>query len=1186
MSEKPQKSTLTTRSPADLAALDAANRARALDLGASFIVQAPAGAGKTELLTQRFLGLLATVEAPEQIVAITFTRKAAAEMRNRILLRLEKAQEPEPVTAHERTSWRLARAAQARDTELGWGLAGNPERLRIFTIDALCASLVRQMPYLSRFGGMPRIADKPALHYAEAARRTVAAIEDFPCVGRALATLDNDAGRLRRLLVAMLAFREQWLPHVHRLRGGDFDTSFDAADSFDAAALGAELTANLERLVQRDLAAVAEAFLGHQSAALMAAARFVAQANPDFVTLADWQAPLGDSPEDLPRWQALAALLVTSSTGTPRKQFNARIGLPASDPVAKAHAGELKAVAEWLDTDNAALDALKRAARCPWPRYAEADLAAIETFAEVLVLASGLLWTVFQEAGETDFAAVAERAVAALGAADAPTDLALRLDYAIRHLLVDEFQDTNPQQIDLLEKLTAGWQSDGKSGDGRTLFVVGDPMQSIYRFRKADVGLFLRAWERGIGDVPLAALTLYRNNRSVPAVVDWVNGAFGAIFPAAPDAEQGRVAYAPAIATRTETGGGVTVHPVLVPKEVIDGDALADQQEAQAMLDVVEATWRERPDADIAVLVRARDHLAPLVDRLRRARPLLRYEAVEIESLAARQPIQDLLALTRALAHRADRVNWLAILRAPWCGLTLADLYQLSTLKVDAGDTLSNTPRPTLWAALNDTERCATLSADGQARLAHLRDALAPLMNAPGRHALRRAVEIAWRRLGGPATLAGASERADVAAYFTLLDRLDAGGPLDMARLDEEVASLYAAPSSDPQAGRLKFMTIHKAKGLEFDTVLLPGLHRRAGRNETRLLAWDSARDAAGVHRLVVAPYRPDADEDEDELDAGNAGDALRRYIEGLETARADQEARRLLYVAATRAVRALHLFAVQRPKFETKTNDYALTVPKKLEGTGFNILWPLLATDFQAAAAQLATTEAEAAPASRLADFTPQLQRLPLATLRAARVPQGFPAVIDFPLAPACGDDLIEAAPDFRTLSQLAPHIGTLVHRYLELIATAGVEGWDAARLATCRPVCEKWLRQQGHDAATARKGAERVLHALGRALASEHGRWILRARPAAACELALTQRDAADLRNNVVDRSFIEDGVRWVIDYKTGAHEGGAVETFIAARRAEYAPQLARYAALFTDAPVRQALYFVDLDRFEELT
>ena len=1175
MSLQAQKSALAARSPDVLAALDAAHRARALDLGASFIVQAPAGAGKTELLTQRFLGLLATVEAPEQIVAITFTRKAAAEMRNRILLRLERAADAEPATAHERTSWRLARAAQARDAELGWGLAGNPERLRILTIDALCASLVRQMPYLSRFGGMPRIADKPALHYAEAARRTVAAIEDFPCVGRALSILDNDAGRLGRLLVAMLAFREQWLPHVHRLRGG----------GFDAAALGAELTANLERLVQRDLAAVAEAFLGHQSAELMAAARFVAQANPDFAALADWHAPLGSAAADLPCWQALTALLVTSSSGTPRKQFNARIGLPATDPVAKAHAGELKAVAAWLDDNSTALAALKCAARCPWPRYAEADLAAIETFAEVLVLATGFLWTLFQEAGETDFAAVAERAVAALGAADAPTDLALRLDYAIRHLLVDEFQDTNPQQIELLEKLTAGWQA----GDGRTLFVVGDPMQSIYRFRKADVGLFLRAWERGIGDVPLEALTLYRNNRSVPAVVEWVNGAFGAIFPAAPDAEQGRVAYAPAIATREAEIGGVSVHPILVPKEMDDGEVLADQQEAQAMLDVIEATWRARPNADIAVLVRARDHLAPLADCLRRVRPALRYEAVEIESLAARQPIQDLLALTRALVHRADRVNWLAILRAPWCGLTLADLYQLSMPTVKAGGTApakvgaGETARPTLWTALNDAERCAALSADGQTRLAHLREALAPLLETPGRHALRRTVEIAWRRLGGPATLAGASERVDVATYFALLDRLDTGGPLDMARLDEEVASLYAAPSSDPQAGRLKFMTIHKAKGLEFDTVLLPGLHRRAGRGETRLLAWDSARDAAGVHRLVVAPYRPDGDEagdGDEESGAGGAGDAVRRYIEGLEAARADQEARRLLYVAATRAVRALHLFAAQRPRFEPQTGSYAVAAPRKLEGTACNILWPLLAGDFQAAAAQLVTTGTEAAPASRLADFVPQLQRLPLASLRAVQVGAPEPAMP--------GETLVEEASELRTLSQLAPHIGTLVHRYLELIATEGLERWGAARLAACLPACEKWLRQRGHDAATARKGAERVRHALGRALASERGRWILQDRPRAACELALTQHEAAALINHVIDRSFIEDDVRWIIDYKTGAHEGGDVDAFIAARRAEYAPQLARYAALFAGEglPIRQALYFVDLDRFELLT
>ncbi len=1146
-----------------LAALDSAARARALALDQSFIVQAPAGAGKTELLTQRYLGLLACVEAPEQIVAITFTRKAAAEMRNRILLRLAKAAEPEPATAHEQTSWRLARAVVARDRELDWGLGVQPERLRITTIDALCASLVRQMPYLSRFGGMPRIADKPALHYEEAAHRTVAAVESFPAVAQALACLDNDGAQLRRLLVGMLAFREQWWPHVHGLRAGD-----DA----DREQLGEALTENLQRLVARDLTAAAAALHACQTEELFAAGRHVALAigdeKPAFAALADWYAPLTAEVADLPRWQALAALLLNND-GDPRKLFDARMGLAAKDAALQEHRATLKQAAEWLAEQPAVLDALRSAAACPLPRYAAGDLAAIETFAEVLVLAVAQLWTVFQEAGETDFSAIAERALEALGNEDAPTDLALRLDYGIRHLLVDEFQDTNPQQIALLEKLTAGWQS----GDGRTLFVVGDPMQSIYRFRKADVGLFLRAWQWGIGSLTLEPLVLYRNNRSVPAIVDWVNASFPTIFPALADAERGRVSYAPSIATRdARPGGGVFVHPVLVPKDVVAGDALGDEEEAAAMRQIIADTWRAQPQASIAVLVRARDHLRPLIDALRRHAPTLRYEAVEIESLGARQPIQDLLSLTHALCHRADRVHWLAILRAPWCGLTLTDLHAL------AGNVGS---AETAWALMHDPQRLAKFSDDGRQRLAHAVAALAPVIEAPGRLPLRRQVETAWRRLGGPRCLGNATDHADVAAYFRLLDDLEASGRFERDRLDAEVMSLFAAASSDPLAAQLKFMTVHKAKGLEFDTVILPGLHRQIRGNERRLLTWDSTQDEQGRPHLVVAPIRTIDSEAEDFAEeVAREEDSIRRYIATLEAERADQETRRLLYVAATRAVRCLHLLAVARPKREAKTGRHQIDPPRKLAGKPVNILWPVLAEVFEANAARLETPAADepAESPTRFADFVPQLQRLPLVSLA-------------MPIRGEVGDETpVAEAPLYFAASSLAPNVGTLVHRYLELITGEGLERWSTDRVQACLPYCEKWLHQQGHDVSSSEQGAARVVRALTHALTSEKGRWMLQARAEhAACELHLTQLDveAGGLRNHIIDRTFIEDGVRWIIDYKTSVHEGGDVAVFIAAKRAEYAPQLARYVALFAHEglPVRQALYFADLNHFEEL-
>src|SRR3954462_5938011 len=120
---------------------DAKQREAALDPRRSFIVQAPAGSGKTELLVQRYVRLLSVVEKPEEIVAITFTIKAAAEMRERVLEKLPNASE----IAH---------------------------RLRIQTFDALCAALTRQMPVVSRFGAQPKIVEDARAHYREAANRT------------------------------------------------------------------------------------------------------------------------------------------------------------------------------------------------------------------------------------------------------------------------------------------------------------------------------------------------------------------------------------------------------------------------------------------------------------------------------------------------------------------------------------------------------------------------------------------------------------------------------------------------------------------------------------------------------------------------------------------------------------------------------------------------------------------------------------------------------------------------------------------------------------------------------------------------------------------------------------------------------------------------------------------------------
>ena len=190
------------------------------DPGTSCIVQAPAGSGKTELLTQRMLSLLARAEHPEEVVAITFTRKAAGEMGYRLLAQLRAASEPAgPLEPHHQVSRSLAQAVLANDEERGWNLLEQPSRLRIRTIDSLCGDIARQLPVQSGLGGGYRVIQGADAYYRRAAVRTMAALDDpgdalQSDIVRVLDRYDNQYDRLLDLLTAMLGRREQWLGHV------------------------------------------------------------------------------------------------------------------------------------------------------------------------------------------------------------------------------------------------------------------------------------------------------------------------------------------------------------------------------------------------------------------------------------------------------------------------------------------------------------------------------------------------------------------------------------------------------------------------------------------------------------------------------------------------------------------------------------------------------------------------------------------------------------------------------------------------------------------------------------------------------------------------------------------------------------------------------------------------------------
>ena len=1169
-------------------------RERALDLRHSFIVRAPAGAGKTRLLIQRYLALLAGVDEPEEITAITFTRKAAAEMRARVLRAFASAAQAGSVSSDVETgdddavTRQLARAALACDAERGWQLAANPSRLRIQTIDSMNATLTRQMPITARFGAQPESIDDAGAMYQEAARNLLAAVHDSAGSGVAtdnpvaediavlLAHLDNHLAVAENLLADMLRSRDQWLRNLPAMHERD------------------ALEGALSRVREAAAAGIAALFPAAECEETLALARFSGQNRSESLASTgvwvdglfanDAAFPSADA-NTLPQWLALADLLLTQS-GAWRKRggLNKNVGFPTS-----AEASEKARLAAWKNRmgdllerfaeageENDALRvALSQLRELPPGGYTESQWAVLGAIVRLLPFATAELWGVFGAKGQCDFTEISQAASRALGDDDAPTDLALALDYRIRHLLVDEFQDTSIAQFELLEKLTRGWSE----GDGRTLLAVGDPMQSIYRFREAEVGLFLNAARTGIGSVPLLPLTLQVNFRSQPGIVDWVNETFGGIMPSTGEAGPGEIPYAANVASARNHGGErasedgrrdppcVHWHPQCLSKrsdsldeKVVDADDTvmlsASEIEAGRVVEIIGARRRENPAAEIAILVRNRGHLRDIVPALKAAN--IDFRAVDIDPLNERPVVLDLLSLTRALTHPADRIAWLAVLRAPWCGLTLNDLAVLTGSAVPVNGELTSDPR-TVWEMLEDEARVDELSSDGRGRVQRIRSVLANALGLCRRMPLRDLVERTWFALQGPACLPDPSDLTSAAQWLDLLEdealAQTGGGDIeDFAAFERRVDKLYAGGGTAHEAAppAVQIMTIHKAKGLEFDTVIVPGLQRTPRMDAQKLLAWTEQLNPNGDSELLLAPIG--------ETGAIDDGDAIYRFVRRRDREKQQAEDVRLIYVAATRAEQQLHLLATVIVD-EDDGGEVSVSPPRSMSLLA--AMWPAVSHVFHAAANDVCTATPERARSSR-AKLTSQGGV-------AMHLSLDSPAP-SLPAAITCGHEgatdqaaMLAGEIDFEWVGNSARHVGSVVHGVLQTMAEDGLENWNDQRINASRTFFERDLARLGVTERDLSPSVDRVVRALINTLADTRGRWILQSRAGARSEWRLTGIVDDRIAHVAIDRTFIDEaGVRWIVDFKTGGHEGADIDAFLDNEQSRYRQQLETYAAL----------------------
>jgi ATP-dependent exoDNAse (exonuclease V) beta subunit len=1096
---------------------DEVYRRLAIDPRHSFMVQAPAGSGKTELLIQRFLCLLAIVDKPEAVVAITFTRKAAGEMLDRVLSALRCALDGEPPESpHEQFTFALASAALARDQACGWDLLANPGRLRVQTIDSLCTAIVGQMPWLARLGSMPRIEEQPRPLYDEAARRTVLMVEENSSFQVSLETLllhlDNNAGRVQQLLATMLATRDQWIEMA--VETGDTERE--------------HLEESLSRALSEGLRTVDGLVPDDTRGSWLDLADYVAgnmTGEPDYPALAclGMTAWPGTTPDQHSVWLGLASVVLTKEDWRKKGGLNKNCGFPAEN---KARKEECASLIGRLQQVHGLLEALEFVRVLPPPSYTDAQWKIMRSLLECLKLAVAQLRMVFREEGGVDFCEVGLAARDALGRADDPADLALKLDARIEHLLVDEFQDTSLSQFELLSKLTAGWESE----DARTLFLVGDPMQSIYRFRQAEVSLFLEARARGIGEIHPECLQLTANYRSLSSIVDRVNAMFSAIFPATDDVATGAIAYSPSQAPITETtGSAVTLHAFR------EGQ---DQLEADTVVEIVKDAHQQYQADSVAILVRARSHLPAIVEALKSAG--LKFRAVEIDPLGERTVVRDLLALTRAILHVGDRISWLAILRAPWCGLTLTDLHVLAS-----GDA-----HQTIWQRLQKLE---DLTEDGRQRAERLRSVLAEAFEERGRWPLRRWVERVWTKLGGPACLTEQGSLQDASDYFDLLEAEQAGCDLaDFDGFSERVEELYAQPDTQAEDW-LQVMTIHKAKGLQFDTVILPGLGRPGRNDDSRLFLFHQWMRPDGTLERLLAPIK----------EVGSNDDPSYKYLQEIENRKGRHERVRQLYVAATRAKKHLHLLG------HAKVNAAGELKP---DGRSMlSDLWPALTP----AEMELFHTRVADAPtvASSQVLAPDVVRRLP----SAWSLPP-IPSRVQWECSGAPPLELHD--PTFEWVGDSLRHAGTVVHIFFRRMARGG---YDTPNLAAIKSA----LAHVGVALAEIDSIAERVEDALQRTVSSDRGRWVLADYADARCEYPITGVLDGKIVRGIIDRTFVDkDGIRWIIDYKTSAHQGGGLIEFLNDQQRRYQDQLERYARLLAPLgrPIRLGLYFPLLNEWRE--
>jgi ATP-dependent helicase/nuclease subunit A len=836
---------------------DARARRLAVDPLRNVALEASAGTGKTRVLVDRYVRLLEVGVAPRNILAITFTRKAAAEMRQRVMATLRQRHREGGITDKR---WREIRDA--------FGDIG------ISTIDAFCLSLLHEFPLEAGVDPGFDLADE-----TETPRFVEASLDSALAIGRAISLEDAD--------VALL-FTELGEPRLRKALTALLDRRLVARDALNRFLRGRDMSvdAACHRLLQALRGAMSSIAAGGARDRAVQVFAATGPNVPGFELIArEMQELMVDPPMPPARLRGLLdrlSDLVLTQKGEPRKR---PINVKAEFRSAADYERHKVIVAGLGPHVQAAIATFKR----------DINLVLARGVRRLFAIAQDEYRRTLDKHGVLDFADLLERTLKLLGQMEEFSRSRYRLESRYEHVLVDEFQDTSRAQWRLVRELVRAWSAGEGLNHGPippSIFIVGDRKQSIYAFRDAEVSVLDAASEfiDALRPESPARAAITRSFRSVHELLSFVNDIGHAIekAPDRPDAFRYSESDAFPILSDTPSGGGA-IGIVTADTDRAQAEAVADEI-ARLLLD--KTTVRDRDSGlrrpigpgDIGILFRTRESHSLFEAALaQRGVPYYVYKGLGFFDA---EEVKDVLALVAYLADPGSNLRAAALLRSRIIRLSDEALKRLA---------------PGLAAALTGDlpEAAAALQDDDRERLLLARDSIrswiADADQVPPAEIVDRVLaESAYAvEIGGPGF---AQARENLKKIRGLIRRIQNRGYATLARLSDYFDGLAAGGDESnaiiDAADAVNLMTVHAAKGLEFPVVFIVNIGKGSGGNRDDI-------------RVSPAPFIDDDDDGgepsvsvSDHESAGDRDDDDKEH----------EETKRLLYVALTRARDRLYL--------------------------------------------------------------------------------------------------------------------------------------------------------------------------------------------------------------------------------------------------------------------------------------